>query len=423
MRAVTVLLALGVTVGMALAGAPPAAAQVTAKADACAAPPKAFAANGMDVLWQTDLLLERGAALKNLWLVADYLVGRSSDNRVFVANAATGVRLWSDIISKPNATVWPPCIDRLALLANSRVKVSEGREPAHTVLKDTLWFPTTTQLVGVQALDGRLVEAVSIDFAPAGRPATNGALCFVPDGKGWLQAVSILSRLPSWGRWTEDAVTAGPVVDSSFVYFASQNGTVYASTQNIRRVTWEHKTEAPIVADLKRTKSGLILAASLDYTLYAFQGSSGRLAWRFNAGEPLQRAPYAFGGQTAGAAKAGAAKADPAKAAAAQAVQSAGQVFLFAKEAGMVAIDMSNGRAQWTLKEGADLVAADANNVYVTSRNGDLVALDRKDGKVVFTLALAPGTIVAADESDTGILYLAVPGGQVMAVAAKKKEP
>jgi len=356
--------------------------------------PAALADNGMEILWQTPTLLAPSTRLTDLWLCGDFVVGHGSDNRLYVVSAATGMRLWSEQVAAPHEAVWPP-----------------------TAYKTDLWVATTTRLIGYQGFDGKRIgiglretdgypmlatdreqrgnkrDSLELSFAPAGRPATNGTHVFIPDGKGWLQAVSITPAVISWGRWTEDAVTAGPVLDSSLVYFGGCNGVVYASNQNIRRVVWEHQLEGAIVADLKRTDTGLILVGSLDYSLYAFQGASGAQRWRYNAGERIRRAPYALGGQA----------------------------YIFTEQAGMTALDETNGHIVWRLPEGDDVLAANAQTVYVRSRGNDVLAVNRADGKVRFGVPLRRGTIAAPNETGTGIMYLAGPDGQIIALASKQE--
>ncbi len=400
--------------------------------------PVMLAGNDMEIRWQTRALLTPGTHLTDAWVSDPFLVCHGSDHRVYVIDAKTGVRLWSKDLADARETVWPP-----------------------TVSKGDIWFATTTRLIGFHGTDGRNIlaqvqraqrevqrakdearrdawqakvmarrmeqraeprqytmarsaaesqiaaaatlergrEALTVDregielgFAPAGRPTTNGVHVFIPDGKGWLQAVGIVPHVVSWGRWTNDAVTAGPVADDALIYFAGRDGVVYASAQNVRRVLWQYQTEGAIVADLKRTEAGLVLAASLDYSLYAFQGTSGRLDWRYNAGERIRRAPYAFGSQ----------------------------VFVFTGQAGLTALD-ENGKIQWQLAEGDDVITADAETVYVLSRGNDLLAVGRKDGKVRWGAPLRRGSLIGTNETDTGVLYMATPEGQVLAVARKQE--
>jgi hypothetical protein len=289
----------------------------------------AAADKGFDSLWHTDFLLMPQTTLTKLWLCGKYVVGCGSDNRLYCANARTGVNLWMFRAAEPFQKVWQPTAD-----------------------KNTLWVATTTRLIGIEALSGREVAGTDLEFTPSGRPITNGVHCFMPDAKGWLQAVGILPDVLSWGRVTADSLTATPVMDSAYVYFAGHNGAVYASQQHVRHVAWEFKTEGAIVADLQRTAKGLILVGSLDYTLYAFQGASGRLLWRFNAAEPIRTTPYVAGKQ----------------------------VFLFTKGAGLRVLEGNNGRVQWTLADGADFLSADLKVAYILSRKGDVLVVDRAAG-------------------------------------------
>lgn len=327
----------------------------------------AAAAKGYERLWQTDFLPSPQTRLTKVWLCGRYIVGCGSDNRIYCALAKTGVNLWAYKAAEPFQTVWQPAVER-----------------------NNLWVATTTRLLGFEISSGRQIAEIDLEFAPAGRPVTNGVHCFVPDAKGWLQAVALLPRVVSWGRVTHDALTAAPVMDSTLIYFAGQNGTVYASLQNTRHVVWEHKTEGPIMADLQRTAKGLVLAASLDYTLYAFQGPSGRIVWRYNAGEPLRMTPYTVDKQ----------------------------VFVFTK-GGLTALAAVNGRVQWTLPGGANFVSADPKVVYILDRKGQLLAVDRADGKVKSALTLAPGAMEAVNDTGNGAIYLASPAGKVVVLARR----
>jgi len=330
----------------------------------------ALADQGLEVAWKTEMLLEPKTTLTNLWLRGKFLIGLADDQRVFCVNAATGVRLWSHQVADQNAKVWPPC-----------------------AVGDNVYVATTTKVFGYD-IDGRNFATVDLEFSPSGRPVTNGVHFFVPDAKGWLEAVSLLPKVVSWGRWTENSVTSGPVMDSTTIYFAGQDGIVYASTTHVRRVLWQHQCEGPIVADLALTKKGLVLVASRDYALYAFAGAGGRVEWRYEAGEPLKRTPYAVGGQ----------------------------VFLFSKEAGLTAIDASSGHKQWSIADGQDFLSADPATAYFLNKARALVAVNRVDGKVLFSLPLLKGTLYAPNDTENGLIYLALPGGKTVAVAKQKEQ-
>ena len=433
--ALTVAMALLAVSGAGCATSRPAAAPPPAGDLPLPAAPVVLAANAMEVLWNTQALIAPDSHLTAVWVVGDFLVCHGSDHRIYVIDAKTGVRLWSRDVAAPHEAVWPPTVDakgNLWLATTTRLMGFAGRDGHNLVaaarraalqakvvemetnIEEFQQRVSRAEAAPVDRNAARLVlekarieiealrdqvrsttetEGIELEFGPAGRPAFGGAHCYIPDAKGWLQAISLEEGTVSWGRWTNDTVTAGPVVDNSLVYFGGRDGRVYASLQHVRSVVWQYQTEGAIVADLKRTDTGLVLAASLDYALYAFQGSSGRLEWRHDAGEPIRRAPYAFGNQ----------------------------VFLLTRQAGLTALGEA-GRPQWRLGEGEGVITADSETVYVLGRGNDLLAVNRTDGKVRFGVPLRRGTLIGVNETKTGILYLASPEGQILAVV-RKPEP
>jgi len=330
--------------------------------------PLSLVAGGMHVVWHTPLTLDPPTRVTEAWVRGGYLVCRAGNNRIYVLNAASGVLLWSRRMAEPYQDVYAPA-----------------------VYQDTLYVASTTKLTALRVSDGRVLDETGLDFAPAGGIVTNGEHCYIPAWGGWLQAVALVPKTMSWGRWTEGAMTAAPALDSTSVFFGSQSGEILASAQNTRRVSWVYQTEGPIVADLKRTKSGLILAASLDYSLYAINGSSGRREWRFDAGEPLKTPPYADGGQ----------------------------VFVFADGIGLVVLDEATGRIQWRETDAQAYVGVDADTLYSRSRDDLLVAAARTDGAKRFAVPLRADTLVAVNETGTGVLYLVTEEGLVQALARK----
>jgi outer membrane protein assembly factor BamB len=326
------------------------------------------------------------------------------------------LRLYSTRVAESYQTVWAPAAS-----------------------KDVLWVPTTTTLWGFQGPNGRDAGHTKLDFAPTSGAATNGSEVFMADAKGWLQAVVTSNTFVDWnywvggpvtagavinegvtraihdsesepadynmnvqgpdvkgwqgvdwGRFTDEPITARPVLDNSLVYFAGHDGVVYASLQSRRNVLWEFKTEGPCVADLTRTKNNLILVPSLDYTLYAF-AAGGRTAWRYNAGEPLNKKAFTAGNQ----------------------------VFLLSDEAGLTVLDTAAGKKQWTLQQAANFVSSGPQTVYLISRRHELMAVNRADGTVKWSLPLPPHIMYAPNEADNGILYLITPAGKLEAIGRK----
>jgi hypothetical protein len=380
--------------------------------------PKVLDANGMEVVWHTNATLATDPVLKRLWLTNQYLVACDRENRIYTVDARTGVRMFSARVAESYQTVWQPA-----------------------AYKDILYVPTTTTLWSFQGVDGRDAGHKKTDFAPSGGAATNGYMVFVPDARGWLQAVAVSKtyvdwnfwagggvtgeavandgveealkdkgestwnfnvkgkdvkgwRGLDWGRWTEEPITSQPVIDGQRVYFAGQDGVVYASQQGMRHVDWEHKAEGPFKADLTRTKNDLVLAPCLDYTLYALS-SGGRVAWAYNSGERLDRKAFSTGNQ----------------------------VFVFTPDAGMTALDTAAGRKQWAVAEGAEFVSSSPDTAYILSRKHELMAINRADGKVKWSIPVPHGVLFAPNETDNGLIYMTTRVGNLVAIGKKAPMP
>jgi len=330
--------------------------------------PAALEPNGMETVWHSQLLLDRGTKVTNTWLREGYLVCLANNNRLYVLNATSGVFLWSRVVAESYQSVYAPA-------------VYEG----------TLYVANTVNLMALRLSDGRLLNEQPLGFAPCGGLVTNGQFVYVPS-TGGLKAVAIVPRTMSWDRWTEDIVTAVPVLDRTRVYFASNSGEVLASAQHIRKVTWTYQTGGAIVADLKQTAGGLVLVASLDYSLYAINGATGRCEWRFDAGEPLDRPPYTEGSQ----------------------------VFVFSEGLGLSVLDAVGGAVQWQQADALSLVSLSTDTLYYLTLDGTLAAAARTDGKVRFAVPVRAGSLVAVNETGSGVLYMIGSEGLVQAVAPKR---
>jgi serine/threonine-protein kinase len=333
------------------------------------AAPAALEAQGMELRWQSSLGLDEGETVAKVWLRGNLVVAATNQKRVYAVDAATGVRVWAVEAAQPHESIQAPAM-------------ADGH----------LYLATTTRLAALRAADGQVVASADLGFAPVGGIAAADGRAFVPDAKGWMQAVALAPDTSGWSRWAEGAVGSAPVTDAGNVYYANLDGKVFASPLGSRVVVWQHQAEGGIAADLFLTDDDLLLVPSLDYRLYALAGTSGRTLWQYNAGEPLRTAAWAD--ET--------------------------QVFLVAGQAGLTALDASNGHRQWAWAEGRTFCAADAETVWVRSRGDDLVALGRADGTVRYAVPTRPDAMVVRNETGDGVVYLATPGGRLIAAAERE---
>ena len=335
--------------------------------------PAALQAAGLERLWNTELALLPGTRVTDLWLIGPHLVARDSGNTLHLVDAANGIKRWSRQVAEAGLTVERPAL--------------QG---------DMLWVPTTAALLGVETATSRVLHKEPLSFMPSGGCVTNGRFVYIPDGKGWLQAVAVARDAVSWGRWTPARMTSRPALDQDVVIFAGHSGEIIATLQSYRRTVWEYRAEGPVEADLtvlKQPQGNIVLVPSADYSVYAFRARTGRLEWRFDAGEPVLKPAWPSGGQ----------------------------VFVSTQTMGLRALDATTGQPQWRFADGGDFVAGTPAGVFVLGPEGRLVLLKRSDGGVETVLALLAGSLPARNEADSGVLYLATPAGYLL--AAKQAGP
>ncbi len=329
--------------------------------------PALLDASGMEVEWHTRLLRVEGTRIEKVWRIGDFLVALGSDNTLYAVDAATGVRRWTRRAAEPHQKVFAPA-------------AAEG----------VVYVATTTHLLGIDAR-GREVVRHALNFPPSAGVATNGGEVFVPAVTGYLEAIPVAEGFYPWRRWTPDALISRPVCTANLVVFASQSGDIYCSLQHLRRIIWKHKAAAAVVADLARTDGNLVIVPCLDYAVYAFQATSGRLQWQFEAEEPVGRPAVAHGEQ----------------------------VFLWTPKAGMRALDAESGTLLWQRKEARDVAGGTEARIYLVTDGDDLLAVDRADGDVAVALPMRRDVLVPPNTTTDGIVYLAAPTGEVMAIKAK----
>jgi len=86
-----------------------------------------------------------------------------------------------------------------------------------------------------------------------------------------------------WKFTTGDRVFSSPVASGKVLYFAGDDGKVYAvDTENGRQV-WKHATGGP-APSTPAVDGGSVYVCSYDGRLYAFNAQSGALKWKFATG-------------------------------------------------------------------------------------------------------------------------------------------
>ncbi len=327
---------------------------------------------GLDTLWYTQLIMPEGTQVTRLWLSGDTLLACGTDNRVYCVDAATGQRLWSRQLADPFQTVFRP-----------------------TVYGEDVWIATTLHLWRIRLDDGDVLDKRVLDYAPGAGATTNGTHVFYAGARGWVQAFAIVDDALSWGRWMPETMSARPVLASSVVVAGTQGGQVVAMNQSRRYTVWDYQAEGPILGDPKVSEANLVIVPTLDYSVYAFEASSGVMRWRFNAGEPVTQTAWPTGEQ----------------------------VLVFTDRNGMRVLDGSSGVPAWQLEGGRDYVAADPETITVLTDEHVMAVLERDKGEVRLAVPLRPSAVVAQNGSLDGTVYVTTPTGVLVALRQTKPAP
>lgn len=234
------------------------------------------------------------------------------------------------------------------------------------------------------------LAAVKWRFITKGRifssPTVAAGVVYVGSTDGKLYAVRASDGSQVWAFTTNGAVNSSPAVWNGLVFFSSLDGNVYALDAASGTQRWIFKTNgerrfvapgihgiAPqtelmpdpydVFLSSPAVEGGTVYIGSGDHNVYALDGRSGRLRWKFTTGNVVHASPAV----------------------------SHGIVYIGSWDRYFYALDAQSGRVRWKFLTGNDTKiynqvgiagsAAIANgNVYFGCRDSHLYALDAATG-------------------------------------------
>ena len=193
-------------------------------------------------------------------------------------------------------------------------------------------------------------------------PAVDGAGALYVGGTGKLVSLETLS--PGNQRWsvaTQDSAgyaEAAPALsnDKQTVYFADDDGVIYARSASNGAVVWTHTGLGAVPAS-RRTSSpgigadGTVYIGGYDGKVYALDPSNGSVKWSYTTGGPVQSSP---------------------------AIGADGTVYIGSDDYKVYALDGATGAVKWSYATGNPVSSSPAigadGAVYVGSEDGKLYA-------------------------------------------------
>jgi outer membrane protein assembly factor BamB len=277
-------------------------------------------------------------------------------------------------------------LDLLVTGASSGRKNAEGK-----------WVEDILQ--AIDARSGKLLWRFKASGSLIGPARFAEGKVYIGSQTGYVHCLSADTGKELWRSYLLFPVTTPVTVAYGRVYVGTEDGSIKALSAKSGEDQWQYKA--------RRSAEGPIAAAygnvfgTWDQTLYAVEGRTGKLAWRFATGGLLGRSGpvagygkvyiaswnkwvFAVNSQDGTLAWQTSIKGMPD---ASSPSLADGVLYIGTTENRLHAIDARKGVTKWTFTA-KDAIhgtpAVTGNRVYTTSRDGRLIALDRKNGKPVW---------------------------------------
>jgi outer membrane protein assembly factor BamB len=352
-------------------------------ANAGAQGPQAVPANSFVRAWHNDLQLD-GDPVDELHLTADTLFVYTKAHLVYAVDRAGGNTKY---LAQPN--------------------VSGGILRAPLPLGQHVVYPSgsTIDILTNRGRPGRTIELE--------KPIRSGAVgegqhIYLGldhyEGAGTAAKIDVTRpyKVIDWELMTEAAVTPTPALHKRILYVGSEDGRIYAVTDE-RGQVWSlengkgwFQTQGKFVSDIKADDTG-VYAANTDSKLYCLDPATGRIRWQYYGSGALKTAP----------------------------VVTATMVYQLVPGQGIVGIDKMAGefnrKPRWAIKNAVQVLSEDEQNVYLRRRDNRLIAVNKQSGEVTFTSKGSAYRTFATNPND-GTIFAATPDGKIVAIRPVLRE-
>lgn len=254
----------------------------------------------------------QGETIRKMARLGDYVYVATDANRLHSINARTGSREWQ--VQLPAPIDYFICTvgdlpkkesDLKKLIANMQTEIaaeskrqdadeeklkllnrqysSDKDEFVSLVTKDVIYLTSRGFIYCLDRASGNILWENRLAFAPATTPVASIASIYIGamDFYRVYQIDATLKYEQGFFK-SEEPLSNTPLYDNLVIYFASQDGAIYAYDTVQGKLLWSYKTEKGIKADLILDED-ILYAGSTDYAVYAIDRYSGVLLWQFGA--------------------------------------------------------------------------------------------------------------------------------------------
>jgi outer membrane protein assembly factor BamB len=366
-----------------------------------------------DIVWQ---LVIPGATLRRMTLAGDTIYTETDKGSVYALDRRTGKTLWkhdpdrrldfppgevsgmAQEIDK-QANVVKDLQDQLETEKNKKDKdrgkiitLAGKLDEAKTALAATNAKDVTYILVGdrlhcFDRIYGASRWSFELPFAPNASPIGSVEYFFVVSLRGNRIHSYVFDSMREFATYKAMGnICTTPLFDSPSLYFASEDGVVYAYDIG-GRMNWTYQTGGAIRAPLL-LGGDTLYACSRDYAVYALDRVTGRVLWKFEAGYPLSTRPELR----------------------------SGVLYSCSDDKMLYALDAAKGKMLWKVPCIERFVVGTPRRVFALGTSQELLGIDPKTGEVKTRHPLGPFKFVISNSADS-ILYVATEDGHIFALA------
>jgi len=328
--------------------------------------------------WTVDLGM-RGANPTDVFLFDGVIIVYGDDNTAHVVNRQSG---------------------RLMYIHSLPTRAGTMHSPG--IVGDLIIYPATSAIKCYSVKTGQLVRQYQVPFAI--RTGVTGLNNFYylsadyPNG-GRLVALDVhrTDTLPRWEIMTTASIRANPVLYQGSLFFAAQDGTVRAVSEE-RGMLWQSddyydgafKASGAIVANIRVDESA-VYVASADSKLYALNRGNGKIKWQYFTGVPLDEAPFTTNDTC----------------------------YIHVKGQGLIAIGKLEGdynrKPKWISAESTKFLADDDKYTYVLLDSNQVAALEKATGQIKFKSTRNDLTQFGVNQKD-GLVYATDRSGNLLQI-------
>ena len=315
----------------------------------------------LEILWETKLPIKMGESLERLFILGNRIYGLSGQNFMVSLNRETG----NVIFGRPIAESGVPVVG-LGLYKNELFSVAGNK------------------LVEINPESGTERSAQRLEFGVTCPAARNNLYFYIGGTDKRVHVLRSKDKVLAFEVAAEsDSTITSIVADENSVIFATEDGNVISIVPDKSKRLWQFDAIGGIAQPIIRDGNSLFVA-SRDTNIYRLNARTGKFVWKYQTGAKLEKGPQV----------------------------TAGAVYQYVRDEGLVAIDKESHERIWQMADGVELLAESGGKSYVITKAGTLVVMDNKKAKQVYAIDISGVSVYVTNVADSKI-YIADKQGRI----------